>query len=366
MEELERRYDIDWIRVIAIGLLLIYHIAISFQPWGGLMMFLKSEESIEWVWIGMSALNVWRIPLLFFVSGMGVCFALKRRSWFKLMKETTIRILVPFLFGMVAIVPLHIFIWQDYYSQVLKYTFVPFHLWFLGNIFIYVAILSPLFFLLKEAHQEKKQWALLLKRLFAGPRGLVIMAIAFIAEAELVNPVSFETYAMNMHGFILGMLAFIFGFLFIYAGRDFWQMIKKMAWPLVIIAFGLYLTRLLVFDIIYAPRYLMSIESNLWVLGVLGLGYKYLNRGSETLNYLSQAAYPAYILHMVFLNLGCYFIFRSKLAVGLQFVLVIAFTFLGCFLTYELLVRRVKFLRPLFGLKIAKATPKLRETQMAV
>jgi len=28
-----RRYDIDWLRVIAIGLLLIYHIAIGFHPW---------------------------------------------------------------------------------------------------------------------------------------------------------------------------------------------------------------------------------------------------------------------------------------------------------------------------------------------
>ena len=33
MTKEERRYDIDWLRVIAIGLLLIYHIAIAFQPW---------------------------------------------------------------------------------------------------------------------------------------------------------------------------------------------------------------------------------------------------------------------------------------------------------------------------------------------
>ena len=157
MEALGRRHDIDWIRVIAIGLLLIYHIAISFQPWGGMMMFLKSEESMEWVWVGMSALNVWRIPLLFFVSGMGVCFAIRRRHWFGLMKERTLRILVPFLFGMAVIVPLHIFIWQDYYSQILSYVFMPFHLWFLGNIFIYVAIMSPLFLVIKKAYNAEKK-----------------------------------------------------------------------------------------------------------------------------------------------------------------------------------------------------------------
>ena len=43
----ERIYDIDWLRVIAIGLLLIYHIAIIFQPWALFIGFIKSEESVE-------------------------------------------------------------------------------------------------------------------------------------------------------------------------------------------------------------------------------------------------------------------------------------------------------------------------------
>ncbi|UCG26758.1 MAG: acyltransferase family protein, partial [Bacteroidales bacterium] len=82
-----RRYDIDWLRVIAIGLLLIYHIAIGFQPWGVFIMFIQSEESLEFLWIPMSMLNVWRIPLLFFVSGMGVCFAIRKRNWKQLLQE---------------------------------------------------------------------------------------------------------------------------------------------------------------------------------------------------------------------------------------------------------------------------------------
>lgn len=60
-----RRYDIDWLRVIAIGLLLIYHIAIGFQPWGVFIGFIQNDEALESIWIPMSMLNVWRIPLLF-------------------------------------------------------------------------------------------------------------------------------------------------------------------------------------------------------------------------------------------------------------------------------------------------------------
>ena len=69
MSNIERRYDIDWLRVIAIGLLLFYHIGIGFQPWGVFIGFIQSEKPLESLWIPMSMLNIWRIPLLFFVSG---------------------------------------------------------------------------------------------------------------------------------------------------------------------------------------------------------------------------------------------------------------------------------------------------------
>ena len=107
----DRRYDIDWLRVIAIGLLIFYHIGISFQPWGVFIGFIQSETPLESLWVPMSLLNIWRIPLLFFVSGMGVCFAMKKRRWKQLIVERTKRILLPFIFGVLFIVPVHLFIW---------------------------------------------------------------------------------------------------------------------------------------------------------------------------------------------------------------------------------------------------------------
>ncbi|MGW8314450.1 MAG: acyltransferase family protein, partial [Bacteroidales bacterium] len=89
MSTMERRYDIDWLRVIAIGLLLLYHVGIVFQPWGVFLGFIQSSEPLEWLWPPMAMLNVWRIPLLFFVSGMGVCFAIRKRNWKALIMERT-------------------------------------------------------------------------------------------------------------------------------------------------------------------------------------------------------------------------------------------------------------------------------------
>jgi peptidoglycan/LPS O-acetylase OafA/YrhL len=85
---------------------------------------------------------------------------------------------------------------------------------------------------------------------------------------------------------------------------------------------------------------------------VLAFGNKYLNHTGKTLRYLSQAAYPVYIIHMIFLFLGSWLIFPLDIAVPLQFVLLLAFTAGGCLAVYEFIIRRVNFLRPLFGLKL--------------
>ena len=94
----------------------------------------------------------------------------------------------------------------------------------------------------------------------------------------------------------------------------------------------------------------MAIESCMWIFAVFGFGYKYLNHPSKTLSYLSQGAYPIYIIHMIFLYLGSVLILPLEIPTILKFILVIAFTFIGCFALYEL-IRRVPFLRPLIWFK---------------
>ena len=348
MTSTDRRYDIDWLRVMAIGLLMIYHIGFVFLPWGVFIGFIQNEEPLESLWNPMSMLNIWRIPLLFFVSGMGVCFAIRKRSWKQLILERTRRILVPFLFGIFCIVPLHLFVWQKYYNQDISYSIQPSHLWFLANIFIYVVVLSPLFFYLKK--NENGSFARSLKSLFNSPMGLLFITGAFVVEAILVKPETYETYSMTIHGFFLGLLAFLFGFIAVFSGEGFWRTVKRWKWVLLLLAIALYVVRLIVFDLL-APNYLKAIESNMWIFSVFGFGYTYLNKQSRTLSYLSQAAYPVYILHMIFLYLGSWLLVPLEMPIYLKLVLVVVLTFTGCFVFYELLIRRVRFLRPLFGLK---------------
>ncbi len=343
----DRRHDIDWLRVIAIALLLIYHIAIVFQPWGLFIGFIQSKETSGAIWIPMSLLNVWRIPLLFFVSGMGVCFALRRRDWKQLLLDRAKRILLPLIFGSFLIVPIHTYIFQLYYEQETTYSPSMGHLWFLGNICIYVTQVIGFAFLDQNYNYKFFNF---LRRLLKRPYFIYLFMIPFILEAELINPEHFSLYVGNSHGFMIGMLAFFFGFLFVAIGNAFWDAVDKIKVTSLIIAFGFYFIRLFYFDL-NAPHFFTSIESMNWIFAILGFGYKYLNKPSKTLSYLSQSVYPVYIIHMIFLYLISSIFLPFNLPLELNFTLIILLTFIGCFITYELFIRRIGFIRPLFGLK---------------
>jgi glucan biosynthesis protein C len=344
----ERRYDIDWLRVIAIGLLLIYHIAIIFQPWAMMIGFIRSDEPMESLWKPMSMLNVWRIPLLFYVSGMGVYFATRKRNWKQLLLERSKRILLPFLFGIVAIVPLQFLVFQENYNLPLGYYAHPGHLWFLGNIFAYVLILLPLFYYLKKI--EEGRFSKGLSTFMSNPMGPLSLSVFFILETILVRPQVFEMYAQTWHGFFLGLLAFFFGFLLVYSGKAFWHTVLKWRWLYLGLAAALYIVRLMVFEL-KSPGYFTAIESNCWIFAVFGFGYKYLNRPGAALSYLSQAAYPVYIIHMFVLYAGAMIILPLEIPVLVKFISIIVFTGTMCYLIYEFMIRRIGFLRPLFGLK---------------
>ncbi|NRD23611.1 acyltransferase family protein [Winogradskyella litoriviva] len=344
----ERRYDIDWLRVIAIGLLLIYHIAIIFQPWALFIGFIKSDDALEGLWKPMTMLNVWRIPLLFFVSGMGLYFAMKKRNWKQLFLERGKRILLPFVFGFLAITPLHFLIFQQYYKMPLSYFPHMGHLWFLGNIFVYVLLLSPLFFYLKK--NEKGRFKKIISKVMSYAFGPLTISIFFMLEVGLVKPQLFELYAQTWHGFIIGFLAFFFGFLFVYSGKAFWQTVAKWKWLYISIASVLFTLRFTGYQSI-SNMYITTIESNTWILGLFGIGYSYFNKPSALLNYLSPAVYPIYIIHMFVLYAAALLILPLDLHPMLEFIAITVITFIICVLIYEFILKRINILRPLFGLK---------------
>ena len=263
----------------------------------------------------MGIINIWRIPLLFIISGMGVCFAMRRRNWKELLKDRAKRILLPLIFGSFFIVPISGYLYQKFNNLDPMYFPNGGHLWFLGNIFIYVLILSPIFFSFKR--NPDNGLFRCFKWILKFPAALYLFTLPFIIEVVLVAPPQgFASYANTPHGFWLGLLAFFTGFIFISLGEIFWRAVESIKIIALSIAIPLYLVRLLVFQL-EGPFILTVIESWSWLFAIFGFGATYLNKPSSTLSYLSKAVYPVYILHMIFLNLSASLILTKPASVDM-------------------------------------------------
>ena len=345
----QRRYDVDWLRTLAMGLLIIYHAAVSFQPWAHKIFFIKNEQALEGLWEIMSLLNIWRIPILFLISGMGVRFAMEQRNCKQLLKERTARILLPFIFGFFFICPINSYIAMKFYGEEVAYFPNPGHLWFLGNIFLYVLLLLPLLIYLKNK-PKNPLWRVLASSV-RRPWVLFLAALPLMAEAWLLDPDFFVLYVLTPHGFWLGMICFASGFIFISLKELFWQAVDNIRQFALAAALLLYLVRLFAFQLEDVPPLLVAFESMNWMLAILGYGSRYLNKPSARLAYFSKAVYPIYIIHMPVQHGLSYYLLPLQLPAIFKLVLLLAGTFGICLLLYEYLLKRLKWIRPLFGIK---------------
>lgn len=338
---MNRRHDIDWIRVIAIGLLIVYHVAIVFQPWGIMIGFMTNSESWNSLWLPMTMLNVWRIPILFFIAGMGVVFSFQNRSWKELLKERATRIGLPYVIGVFLIAPLYLFILQNYYNWKIQYFPQASHLWFLGNILCYVILMIiPLYFLKSTSNNS---FVVMLRKVLASYIIFPLVILCFVLETLIINPPIYEMYAATTHGFFLGFTAFIFGSLFAFCGDEFWNKLVKLKW--LFLFFAIFFFTIRTGNYLSFPKKInLPMETCLWVFTIFGFAKQYLNIPHPILTYCSKAAYPVYILHMIFLGLSCTLILPLSISIQSKFCFVLIGTVAGSLLCYEL-IKRIKYLR---------------------
>jgi hypothetical protein len=91
----------------------------------------------------------------------------------------------------------------------------------------------------------------------------------------------------------------------------------------------------------------------LWILGVFGIARHYLaNRDGPIRRYLTDAIFPFYIIHQTTIEVVGHYLAKERLPLGIEAILLIGATIASCFVTYEV-ARRIRPLRPLFGLKPA-------------
>jgi glucans biosynthesis protein C len=86
------------------------------------------------------------------------------------------------------------------------------------------------------------------------------------------------------------------------------------------------------------------------IVAVLGFGYRHLNVDNAWRRYLTEAVFPLYILHQTLILVLAHAVARWALPPAAEAALLMVATLALGLLGYEA-VRRVNWLRPLFGLK---------------
>ena len=87
---------------------------------------------------------------------------------------------------------------------------------------------------------------------------------------------------------------------------------------------------------------------------ILGWAHAWLNRPFRWLPWANEAVYPWYVLHQSLIVLCAYWLLPSQLGPVLEPLLVLAGTIAGCWLLHGFVIRRSRWLRPLFGLKMLR------------
>lgn len=360
---MSERYDfLDWLRVIAIFVLLFFHTGMMFVGWG---WHVVNAETIPGLVIPMDISHRLRMPLLFVIAGSGMWFALRRRTGAQLFKERTVRLLLPLVVGMFLIVPPQVFYerlfsgqWGGgYLSFLLERTleFQPYpqgdfswhHLWFIVYLYVYVPLLLPAMLWWKRATL----------RLQPGP-WLYALALPLGINEAVLKPLFPEAHNLVSDWYVFNhyLLFTIYGFV-LASMPNVWSWIASRRHGLLLTGAAIYVIanvlffagvfhRDTAFDAFVATAFTWAC-----VLAFIGYGYQHLSFSNPLLRWARDASYPFYILHQTIIVAIGYYAVQASWSPWVKYWTVLAATMVSCGLLYELVVRRFGITRLIFGMK---------------
>ncbi len=373
-----RRYGLDWLRIIAFGLLIFYHIGMFFVPWG---WHVKTAEPVEWLIYPMLALNPWRLSLLFVISGVASRMLMsKLGSRERFIGERSWRLLLPLLAGMILFVAPQPWaelrdqagygkgFWEFYATAYFDFgrthgMILPTwnHLWFVAYLWAYTVVLALLSLLPAKLRTIAQS---LFDRVFGGWRLFVLPVLYLWAMRMTLFPIFEEThtliddvYAHSLYGF-----AFFFG-VGLARSQKLWET-AVAHWKAAAVAAVAGYAVLAGANILWpgdtpspdwaTPLFRVGRSVQAWcsIIALLGMSQVFLHRDGPVRRYLTEAMFPYYIAHQTIIVLAGLWLKPLQLGAAAEFAIIAAVTLAGCALTYEL-ARRIGWLRPFLGLKPA-------------
>jgi glucan biosynthesis protein C len=387
----ERRYDLDWLRVIAFGFLIFYHIGMFYVTWG---WHVKSPHAGPWLEPVMALINPWRLPLLFLISGIALRFAIDKSRLTQFVPRRFMRLFVPIVFGMLVICAPQAYFelyskgetgsdFWAFYGQYLDFdmefsilTPTWNHLWYLVYILAYTLAVVALLPLLRRLDGPAEALFSWLGRGALGWRLLLVPVLPFLCYAWLLAPRFPSTHAFyNDWANHAELFSIVLIGWFAAKSPAFWGAVQRHLGPAIVLALGLLLVLAavrLTWAAARADQGLATLMTLLrtvfmWaaIVAMLGLAQRYLNRDGPVLRFLTEAVFPYYILHQTLIVAVGFWVGGLLLPVWQEAGIITVATVVGCVVLTEA-IKRLPPLRPLFGLPWrAEAIRPARQVAMA-
>jgi glucans biosynthesis protein C len=368
----ERLYYLDWLRVLAFGLLFVFHSARFFDDFG---WHVKNEEHSMLANIFVGFTHGWRMHLIFFISGVGTYFAIRSRKG-AFVRDRFTRLIVPYLFGVILLIPpqkfyegLHQNWFNGRFSEFifaypsglmehapgasLEWTgLFGLHIWYLAFLFAMTLAYLPLMKALAKPTILSNSLKVLSRKLI----GLFVFVIPVIITEALLRP-RYGEY-LSWADFFQYSMFFLVGYVFM-IHENFRSLVRKYTYLLLVIAIissGYTLAQMAqgiqgetgLIAIIYSTIQIISSYS--WVLFFFGLSQRKLNFNNKYLNSLNTGVLPFYILHQTVIIMIGFYVVSLDLSMMSKFLIILTTSLISTILLYQL-IRRVNALRFVFGMK---------------
>jgi hypothetical protein len=373
-----RRYDLDWLRIVAFILLILFHCGMFYvENWG---WHVKSNYQSSLLENVMLLVQPWRMTILWLICGIAMRFIMAKITPWRFIHIRSFRLLLPLFFGILVVVPPQLYVemthnghlnlsyWQflkefytsnsdvfdKYQSGIWPHIDVN-HLWFIRSLWQYSLILLCLLPLLNT-----KVITYTIDWLF---KQHGVIALFILTLPIFIIQMSWDAGDVR---YPLGFIFMLYGYL-IGWHRDFWQLVSNNLKPMLILFIVSYCILILFYNkigldlikeqsildecLLLLRVYNYSLLKVVGALTVFSIAYKYFNKPSSKLSYVNEGVYPFYILHQTFIVVIGYNLSQLNLGPFIEPMLLIFLTVVSCFITYEI-IRNVDVLRPLFGLKM--------------
>lgn len=375
----DRRLALDWLRIGAFALLILYHVGMFYVSWDWHVKSSRASEALEPL---MLLANPWRLTLLFVISGVATRFMADKTAAGAFLGSRTWRLLPPIVLAVLVIVPPQTYFeivengvsidWGTFYQRYvtasggwryengeLIITPTYNHMWFVVYLFFYTLAFAALLPLIKRV---KWDW---LARFAEGP-GLILAPWLFLWIARVtLLPMFGQTHALidDWYLHLVYFAAFLFGYA-IAKHERFFAACARMRHG----ALGLALLGYAGLMAYYATA---PDEPALWqrclgsgarellawsmIVALIGYAQRFLAAcDGPVRRYMTEAIFPFYIVHQTVIVALGHTLDPLRLPLWLEASILIGGTAAACFAAYEI-VRRIGFLRPLFGLRMRPA-----------